>query len=208
MTSIAPDSRAARKCGSSGIESSDTKPNTTLRTLPAAHSKPTSGPPYETIVRSLSDDRQIARTSDIGFRRDPHPPIPIVMPSRSSATTSSSVMRLSGMAREARSLLEGRVALLDERLPGLVGDAGQVQLEREPLLETVGPLHVDRVDPVQRFLRAADDRRRLRRDRRRDLARSLDELVALDHAIHRSVRAQLLRRRGLARVHHRPHPML
>jgi probable F420-dependent oxidoreductase len=37
----------------------------------------------------------MARTTDIGLRRDPHPPIPIVMPSRSSATTSSSVHRLS-----------------------------------------------------------------------------------------------------------------
>ncbi len=44
-TSMAPDCRAARKCGSSGIESSETKPNTTLRTRPAAQRMPTSGPP-------------------------------------------------------------------------------------------------------------------------------------------------------------------
>ena len=37
----------------------------------------------------------IARTMLIGLRRDPQPPMPIVMPSRSSATTSSSVIRLS-----------------------------------------------------------------------------------------------------------------
>ena len=37
----------------------------------------------------------MARTMLIGLRREPHPPIPIVMPSRSSATTSSSVIRLS-----------------------------------------------------------------------------------------------------------------
>lgn len=35
---------------------------------------------------------------DMGFRRLPHPPMPIVMPERSSATTSSSVARLSGPA--------------------------------------------------------------------------------------------------------------
>ena len=37
----------------------------------------------------------MARTMLIGLRRDPHPPIPMVMPSRNSATTSSSVIRLS-----------------------------------------------------------------------------------------------------------------
>ena len=44
-TSMAPDSRAARKWGSSGMESSVTKLNTTLRTRPAAQRIPTSGPP-------------------------------------------------------------------------------------------------------------------------------------------------------------------
>ena len=42
---LEPHFRAARKCGSSGIESSETKPYTTLRTFPEAHSSPTSGPP-------------------------------------------------------------------------------------------------------------------------------------------------------------------
>ena len=63
--------------------------------LPAAHSIPTSGPPYATTVRSVRSERRIARTIDIGLRREPHPAMPMVMPSRSSATTSSSVMRLS-----------------------------------------------------------------------------------------------------------------
>src|SRR5438445_3656297 len=40
----------------------------------------------------------MARTIDIGFRRDPQPPMPMVMPSSSSATTSSSLMRLSAIA--------------------------------------------------------------------------------------------------------------
>ena len=37
----------------------------------------------------------MARTTLIGLRRDPHPPMPMVMPSRSSATTSASVISLS-----------------------------------------------------------------------------------------------------------------
>ena len=37
----------------------------------------------------------MARTMLIGLRREPQPPMPMVMPSRSSATTSSSDMRLS-----------------------------------------------------------------------------------------------------------------
>ncbi len=45
MISSSPFCRARRKYGSSGMKSSDTKANTTLRTLPAAHSMPTSAPP-------------------------------------------------------------------------------------------------------------------------------------------------------------------
>src|SRR5262245_9324537 len=57
---------------------------------------PTSGPPYETTRRSFTDERASARTSAIGLRRDPHPPMPTVMPSCTSATMSSIVTRLSG----------------------------------------------------------------------------------------------------------------
>ena len=39
----------------------------------------------------------MARTSDMGLRREAQPPMPMVMPLRSSPTTSSSVIRLSGM---------------------------------------------------------------------------------------------------------------
>jgi len=37
----------------------------------------------------------------------------------------------------------------------LVGDAGEVEFEREPLLVPVGPLDVDVVDAVQRLLAPA-----------------------------------------------------
>src|SRR5436190_11855799 len=57
---------------------------------------PTSGPPYETMRRSFTDDRASARTNAIGLRRDPPPPMPTVMPSCTSATMSSMVTRLSG----------------------------------------------------------------------------------------------------------------
>jgi hypothetical protein len=40
-------------------------------------------------------ERRIARMIDIGLRRLPHPPMPIVIPDRNSETTSSSVIRLS-----------------------------------------------------------------------------------------------------------------
>src|SRR5689334_1063398 len=46
--------------------------------------------------RSLTDDRASARTRAIGLRREPHPPMPTVMPSRTSPTASSMVTRLSG----------------------------------------------------------------------------------------------------------------
>ena len=104
-------------------------------------------------MRSLSGERRIARTSAIGLRREPHPPIPIVIPSRSSATISS------GVTLASRPLLP-----VDEGLPGLVAGAGQVQLEGETLLVPVGALDVDRVDAVQRLLGQPDDRRVLGRD--------------------------------------------
>ena len=43
-------------------------------------------------------ERSSSRTSDMGLRREPHPPMPMVMPLRSSDTTSASVVRLSGIA--------------------------------------------------------------------------------------------------------------
>ncbi len=45
ITSIAPPCRAARKYGSRGMKSSETKEKMSFRTLPAAHSMPTSAPP-------------------------------------------------------------------------------------------------------------------------------------------------------------------
>ena len=49
----------------------------------------------DTIVSPSRFDRAIARTRLIGFRREPQPPMPIVIPSRSSSTMAASVVRLS-----------------------------------------------------------------------------------------------------------------
>src|SRR3954454_5647942 len=95
----------------------------------------------------------MARTSAIGLRRAPQPPMPMVMPSRSSPTTSSIDARLSATLVVLRPL----VAPLDERVTRAVRDAGQVELEGEALLEAVGPTHVDGVDAVERLLGRADD---------------------------------------------------
>jgi hypothetical protein len=51
----------------------------------------------------------------------------------------------------------GRLARLDEGVTRLVGDAGEVELERESLLVPVAALHVDGVDAVERFLGPSDD---------------------------------------------------
>src|SRR5437660_1382972 len=95
----------------------------------------------------------MARTSDMGLRRDAQPPIPIVIPSWSEATASSSVHRLSAtlLLREV-----GCLARLHERIAGLVGDARQVELEGETLLVAVAALDVHRVDPVERLLGRPD----------------------------------------------------
>ena len=67
-----PTAAALRKCGSSGIESSDTNAYTTCFTLPARQSRPTSGPPYETTVRSFTV--RAAQRADEGHRLAPRSP--------------------------------------------------------------------------------------------------------------------------------------
>src|SRR3954464_6073837 len=87
----------------------------------------------------------------------PQPPMPIVMPSRSSPTTSSIVARLSAIRRVV--LAFPVLAPVDEGVARLVARTGEVELEREALLEAVGLPDVDRVDAVERLLgRAHDDR--------------------------------------------------
>src|SRR4029453_15393744 len=94
-----------------------------------------------------------------------HPPMAMVMPDASRATTSSSVISLSAMSA-------GRVgvAALDEGVPGLVGPPRQVGLEGAALLEAVAALHVPQVDAVERLLSCPDDRGRLGGDLDRHLA--------------------------------------
>src|SRR5579884_1210203 len=95
----------------------------------------------------------MARTRDIGLRRDPHPPMPRVIPSRSSATTSASVICLSGKVGLLRRI---GASPLDERLPRLVCDTREVQLIGKALLVPVAAMDVNWVDAVQRLLRSPD----------------------------------------------------
>ena len=105
-TASAPAWRAGRKCGSSGIRSSETKPKHQLPDLArGAEQADVRVRRTTTTVRSRSGERRISRTSAIGFRRAPQPPMPIVMPSRSSATTSRERPTLIG---HARALEDGR----------------------------------------------------------------------------------------------------
>src|SRR5580700_6544432 len=106
------------------------------------------------MVRSVRSERQMARTTAMGLRREPQPPIPMVMPERSSLTMSSTVVRLSDIRPSRRGV---GVALLDEGGPLLVGHAAHVQLVGEALLVAVAALDVDRVDAVERLLGPADD---------------------------------------------------
>src|SRR4051794_34577407 len=137
----------------------------------------------------------------IGFRREPHPPTPIVMPSRSSRTMSSTVARLSGIAGPL-------VALVDERIARLVRDAGEVELECEALLEAVRPLHVNRIDPVQRLLRRDYDAPIESSDLRSGLKSGIAQLITRYDAQHRAISVQVLGRRALSCVDHRAHTVL
>src|SRR6516225_6170274 len=115
----------------------------------------------------------MARTTAIGLRRDPHPPMPMVIPERSSPTMPSTVVRLSAIAFRSSSRRVG-IALLHERGALLVGDAAHVELVGETLFEAVAALHVHRVDAVEGLLGPPDDRRALGRD----LARQFHGRVA------------------------------
>src|ERR1700682_4222598 len=111
----------------------------------------------------------MARTKAIGLRRDPQPPMPIVLPSRRSATAASRVVLLSVIlppvvpcaARVGPSLLPAESRLLPfgcacERVAVLVRYSREVELERKALLHAVTGVHPLHVYQVQRLLRGAD----------------------------------------------------
>src|SRR5262245_53160766 len=103
--------------------------------------------------------------------------MPTVMPSRSSATTSFSVTRLSDTGRGLLGAGAAGVTTFDEGIAQLVGHAREVELEGEALLVAVGALHVPQVDTVQALLGRPDDGRRLRRDLAGDVEGSVAQLV-------------------------------
>src|SRR3954470_14574497 len=128
--------------------------------------------------------------------------MPIVLPSRSSPTTSSMVALLSAI------VFLPLLALVDERVPRLVTRPSEVELEGEALLEPVGAAYVDRIDAVERLLRRAHDNRVDRRDLRGDLSRCGAELVPRHDLEHAAVRRQLLRSGTFGGVDHVTHPVL
>ena len=153
-------------------------------------------------VRSVTGERSRARTSAIGLRREPQPPMPMVMPLLSRATTSSGVMVLSVTARPPRS------ARVLERVADPVGDAAEVGLEGEALLEAVAAAYVDRVDAVDGGLGEPDQRAVLAGDLARQLQCGVRQFIARHHLPHRAVGVQLLGRRGARGVVQRAHEVL
>src|SRR5690242_5324187 len=103
--------------------------------------------------------------------------MPTVIPSRSSATISSIVMRLSRTVFSALLLGLG-LGRAGELVPFLVGGSGEVDLEGEALLVAVGALDVDGVDAVQGGLGGSHHGGVLGRDLGRDFEGSLVELLA------------------------------
>src|SRR5437899_980014 len=73
----------------------------------------------------------------------------------------------------------------------LVGHAGEVELEGEPLLVPVAALDVPRVDAVERLLGSPDHGRVLGRDLAGHVAHGGEQLRAGHHAEHRTERVQL-----------------
>ena len=140
---------------------------------------------------------------DIGLRRAAQPPMPIVIPDSSRATTSSSVMRLVQCAHRGVGL-----SLVDEGVAVLVGDALEVELEREALLEAVRAVDVDRVDAVETRLGGPDHGGRLGGDLAGDGHRLVAQSVRRHDRQHRPEVVELLRGGGGGGVDHRPHLVL
>src|SRR5580700_6973501 len=129
--------------------------------------------------------------------------MPIVIPDRSSPITAATVM-----IAPAWSPASVTTRPVDEALPGPVGDAAQVQLEREALLVAVGAAHVDRLDAVQRLLGQPDDLAILGRDLRGELTGPGPQLGRRHDIEHRPVSLQFHNGNGVARVYHRSHQLL
>ncbi len=113
--------RPGGRCGSAARARSSRATRTRRRprvTLPARHSTPTSGPPYDTMREVLHRRAASARTNAIGLRRDPQPPMPTVMPSCTSATTSSIVTRLSGIGNGNSQGRDGQTDLMGRQIVG------------------------------------------------------------------------------------------
>src|SRR5690242_11599458 len=95
----------------------------------------------------------------IGLRRDPQPPMPMVIPLCTDDTASSRVVLLSDITSPLALLVPAasRLSLLGtrERVPVFVGDAGQVEFEREALFHAVPRGDRLDVDEVQRLLGGA-----------------------------------------------------
>ena len=87
-------------------------------------------------MRSVRSDRRMARTAAIGLRREPQPPMPIVIPLRELADQVVERHPLVSHGRLPTCVRVG-VALLHERRPLLVGHPGDVELVGEALLESV-----------------------------------------------------------------------
>src|ERR1700722_10294716 len=130
----------------------------------------------------------MARTTAMGLRREPQPPMPRVMPERSSPTMSSTVVRLSDIRPSRRGV---GVALLDEGGPLLVGHPAHMELVGEALLEAIAALDVDGVDAVERLLGPPDDGRALGGDLARQLERGRTEAVRRHHRCDRAVGGEL-----------------
>ena len=115
----------------------------------------------------------MARTMDMGLRREPQPPIPIVIPSRSSATTSSSVRRLSVVT----GFLPASVARASS------GAGVRFSSKTRPISRRKRAPRVDGVDGVQRRTCPTQHERALRREGRRHLPSGRQQPVAGHHGV-------------------------
>src|SRR5919108_1038222 len=100
------------------------------------------------------------------------------------------------------------LAFLHELLTELVPDAVQVQREREALLVAVVVVRRHGINPVEGFLRGANDLRVLRRDRPRDFEQCVAQVVPRNNTKHRTEVMKIGGCHVLSREEHAPHDFL
>ena len=123
------------------------------------------------------------------MRRDPQPPMPIVMP-----LSIADDGFVEGGPLVGHALLLDPLAVPDERVAVFICHAGQVQFERKALLHPVTGVHLLHIDEIQGLLGGPDHPGVLGGNVARDPKRGVIQVSAWHYFVHRP---EVVQRRGV-----------